>query len=106
VLACTLLPYDERFELGRTLAEAGRRCHSTIRTAPSSAVLGGAACCQWTPAARRRRHPNPERQRRALPHHHGTEGDDHEFQLSMTVCDGGSRDDTVSFAYRAGAHGS
>ena len=36
-LACTLLPYDPRFELGATLAEAAQPVRSTIPTARASA---------------------------------------------------------------------
>ena len=42
VLACTLLPYDPRFELGSTLAEASGAVRSTIPTAPNSASLAAA----------------------------------------------------------------
>jgi uncharacterized Fe-S cluster-containing radical SAM superfamily protein len=39
VTACTLLPYDARFELGRTLAEASNHPHCA-----KFCVLGGGAC--------------------------------------------------------------
>ncbi len=44
VLACTLLAYDERFELGRTLAEASRPVPLNHPHCASFCVLGGAAC--------------------------------------------------------------
>jgi MoaA/NifB/PqqE/SkfB family radical SAM enzyme len=44
VLACTLLAYDERFELGRTLAEAARPVALNHPYCASFCVLGGAAC--------------------------------------------------------------
>ena len=45
VLACTLLAYDEQFELGRTLAEASRAAVSLNHPhCASFCVLGGAAC--------------------------------------------------------------
>lgn len=44
VLACTLLPYDERFELGHTLAEATRPVALNHPHCASFCVLGGAAC--------------------------------------------------------------
>ncbi len=44
VLACTLIPYDERFELGRTLAEAWRPVALNHPHCASFCVLGGAAC--------------------------------------------------------------
>ena len=44
VLACTLLPYDERFELGGTLAEASRPVALAHRHCATFCVLGGAAC--------------------------------------------------------------
>ena len=44
VLACTLLPYDERFELGATLAEANKPVHLAHRHCSTFCVLGGAAC--------------------------------------------------------------
>ena len=44
VLACTLIPYDERFELGATLAEASRPVHLAHRHCSTFCVLGGAAC--------------------------------------------------------------
>ncbi|MGA9865405.1 MAG: radical SAM protein [Acetobacteraceae bacterium] len=44
VLACTLLAYDPRFELGRTLAEAARPVALNHPYCASFCVLGGAAC--------------------------------------------------------------
>jgi hypothetical protein len=44
VLACTLLPYDDRFELGSTLAEADRPVSLNHPYCASFCVLGGAAC--------------------------------------------------------------
>ena len=46
VLACTLLPYDERFELGATLAEASRPVPLNHPHCARFCVLGGAACSQ------------------------------------------------------------
>jgi MoaA/NifB/PqqE/SkfB family radical SAM enzyme len=44
VLACTLIPYDPRFELGRTLAEASGAVSLNHPYCASFCVLGGAAC--------------------------------------------------------------
>ncbi len=44
VVACTLLPYDERFELGRTLAEAARQVALNHPHCARFCVLGGASC--------------------------------------------------------------
>jgi uncharacterized Fe-S cluster-containing radical SAM superfamily protein len=44
VLACTLLAYDSRFELGRTLAEASRPVALNHPHCARFCVLGGAAC--------------------------------------------------------------
>jgi uncharacterized Fe-S cluster-containing radical SAM superfamily protein len=44
VLACTLLAYDERFELGATLAEASRPVALNHPHCAKFCVLGGAAC--------------------------------------------------------------
>jgi uncharacterized Fe-S cluster-containing radical SAM superfamily protein len=44
VLACTLLPYDPRFEMGRTLAEASRPVSLNHPFCASFCVLGGASC--------------------------------------------------------------
>jgi hypothetical protein len=44
VVACTLIPYDQRFELGRTLADAGRPVALNHPYCASFCVLGGAAC--------------------------------------------------------------
>ena len=43
-VACTLLPYDERFELGTTLAEALRPVALNHPHCATFCVLGGAAC--------------------------------------------------------------
>jgi len=44
VVACTLLPYDPRFELGATLAEASRPVALNHPHCARFCVLGGAAC--------------------------------------------------------------
>jgi len=44
VVACTLLPYDPRFELGRTLAEASGAVALNHPHCASFCVLGGASC--------------------------------------------------------------
>ncbi len=44
VLACTLLPYDERFELGATLAEASGPAYLAHKYCATFCVLGGASC--------------------------------------------------------------
>ncbi len=44
VLACTLLAYDTRFELGQTLADASRPVSLNHQFCASFCVLGGAAC--------------------------------------------------------------
>ncbi len=44
VLACTLLPYDPRFEMGTTLAEASGPVSLNHPFCSSFCVLGGAAC--------------------------------------------------------------
>ncbi len=44
VLACTLLAYDQRFELGATLAEAARPVPLNHQHCAKFCVLGGAAC--------------------------------------------------------------
>ncbi len=44
VLACTLIPYDPRFELGRTLTEASGAVPLNHPYCASFCVLGGAAC--------------------------------------------------------------
>jgi hypothetical protein len=44
VLACTLLPYDERFDLGHTLADAHRPVHLAHKYCATFCVLGGASC--------------------------------------------------------------
>ena len=44
VVACTLLPYDPAFELGRTLREASGPVSLNHPHCASFCVLGGAAC--------------------------------------------------------------
>ena len=44
VVACTLLPYDARFELGRTLGEAGGAVPLNHPHCAKFCVLGGRAC--------------------------------------------------------------
>lgn len=44
VLACTLLPYSEEFELGTTLEEAERRVQLNHAHCAKFCVLGGASC--------------------------------------------------------------
>ncbi len=44
VLSCTLLPYDEQFELGATLAEANRPVPLNHPHCANFCVLGGASC--------------------------------------------------------------
>jgi hypothetical protein len=44
VIACTLLPYDPRFELGSTLREAGRAVPLNHPHCAKFCVLGGGAC--------------------------------------------------------------
>jgi pyruvate-formate lyase-activating enzyme len=44
VLACTLLPYDPRFEMGTTLAEASEPVSLNHPFCASFCVLGGASC--------------------------------------------------------------
>src|SRR6516164_4406364 len=44
VIACTLLPYDPRFELGRTLADADRAVPLNHPHCAKFCVLGGGAC--------------------------------------------------------------
>jgi hypothetical protein len=44
VLACTLLPYDVRFDLGPTLADANRPVHLAHKYCATFCVLGGASC--------------------------------------------------------------
>ncbi len=44
VLACTLVPYDRQFDLGRTLVEAARPVSLNHPYCASFCVLGGAAC--------------------------------------------------------------
>lgn len=44
VVACTLLPYDERFSLGRTLSDAGGEVPLNHPHCARFCVLGGASC--------------------------------------------------------------
>ena len=44
VVACTLLPYDPRFELGETLAEAEGEVALNHPHCAKFCVLGGASC--------------------------------------------------------------
>ena len=44
VVSCTLLPYEEAFELGGTLAEAARPVSLNHRYCAEFCVLGGASC--------------------------------------------------------------
>jgi len=44
VLACTLVPYDRQFDLGRTLADSARPVSLNHPYCASFCVLGGAAC--------------------------------------------------------------
>jgi hypothetical protein len=44
VVACTLIAYDERFELGATLAEASGAVHLAHPHCATFCVLGRAAC--------------------------------------------------------------
>ena len=44
VLSCTLLPYDERFEMGRTLAEASGPVKLNHPHCANFCVLGGGSC--------------------------------------------------------------
>ncbi|MHA7870868.1 MAG: radical SAM protein, partial [Hyphococcus sp.] len=44
VLACTLIPYDSRFEIGRTLREAARPVNLNHPHCARFCVLGGASC--------------------------------------------------------------
>jgi organic radical activating enzyme/predicted phosphodiesterase len=44
VVSCTLLPYDEAFELGHTLAEASGSVSLNHRFCAAFCVLGGASC--------------------------------------------------------------
>jgi hypothetical protein len=44
VVSCTLLPYDEGFEMGATLAEAARPVKLNHRFCAQFCVLGGASC--------------------------------------------------------------
>ncbi len=44
VVACTLLPYDERFDFGATLVEASRATPLAHKYCATFCVLGGAVC--------------------------------------------------------------
>ena len=44
VLSCTLLPYDQAFELGQTLAEAAKAVKLNHRFCAQFCVLGGGSC--------------------------------------------------------------
>jgi hypothetical protein len=44
VVACTLLPYDERFDLGTTLADANKPVYLAHKYCATFCVLGGASC--------------------------------------------------------------
>ena len=44
VVACTLLPYDQQFELGATLGKAKRSVHLNHPNCAKFCVLGGASC--------------------------------------------------------------
>jgi hypothetical protein len=44
VVCCTLIPYDERFEMGRTLAEASKVVKLNHPHCSRFCVLGGGAC--------------------------------------------------------------
>jgi hypothetical protein len=44
VVPCTLLPYDEQFTLGETLAEAARDVRLNHPHCARFCVLGGASC--------------------------------------------------------------
>jgi hypothetical protein len=48
VVACTLLPYDARFELGSSLAEADRPVHLAHRHCATFCVLGQVQFCSAT----------------------------------------------------------
>jgi hypothetical protein len=44
VVACTLIPYDEAFELGRTLGEAAREVRLNHPHCAQFCVFGGGSC--------------------------------------------------------------
>jgi len=46
VVACTLLPYDPQFDLGRTLTGAGNTVHLNHPHCAKFCVLGGATCAR------------------------------------------------------------
>ncbi len=49
VLACTLIPYDQRFELGTTLAQANRSVSLNHPHCAKFCVLGGGSCSGGAP---------------------------------------------------------
>lgn len=51
VLACTLIAYDQQFELGATLREADRPVPLNHPTCAKFCVLGGASCSAHAPSA-------------------------------------------------------
>tara|TARA_B100000989_G_scaffold158654_1_gene118447 strand:- start:36 stop:965 length:930 start_codon:yes stop_codon:yes gene_type:complete len=44
VVSCTLLPYEEEFELGKTLSEASKKIYLNHQHCSKFCVLGGASC--------------------------------------------------------------
>ena len=44
VVSCTLLPYEEEFELGKTLSEASKKTYLNHQHCSKFCVLGGASC--------------------------------------------------------------
>ena len=101
VVACTLLPYDPQFELG---SDAGRKRR---RRAPQPSALR-----QVLRAGRRGLQPVTTdidvviptlNAARSLAPTLDSLGGDHGLRLAVTVCDGGSRDDTTAIARQAGA---
>lgn len=56
VLACTLIPYDERFELGATLGEGARPVRLDHPNCARFCVLGGGSCSPTTLAVGSDRH--------------------------------------------------
>jgi hypothetical protein len=48
VVACTLIPYDPRFEMGATLAEARRSVKLAHPHCARFCVLGGGSCSRAT----------------------------------------------------------
>jgi hypothetical protein len=49
VVACTLVPYNEAFELGATLADAARAVPLNHPHCARFCVLGGASCSRSAP---------------------------------------------------------